>query len=50
MSFLLKPNLPHAVSHNKKDNVRIKVTLRRFPVTTVAMGKQYALHILSVGM
>jgi hypothetical protein len=48
-TFLLRPTLLHAVSHNKKDSVRIELTLRRFPVTIVAMGKQYVLNIPSVG-
>jgi len=33
---------------NKRCNVYINVTLRRIRATTVAMEKQYVLHILSV--
>ena len=32
----------------KVGNIRINVTLKRFRLTTISLGKQYALHIVSV--
>jgi len=41
---------PCSKLQQKKNSVHIKLTLRRVPVTIVTMGKQYVLHILSVGL